>query len=550
MKRIALLVLLVLIPASAFAQSTRRYIVVTRQPAAEALQRLRGDDFEPRQQQRVRQFKNINAFAADLTEDEVATLEESDSVRWVEPVIERHLLADTITPGAQTTPYGLNMVHATDVWPVTRGLALGANTKIRVAVIDTGIRFTENDLKGVYRGGFNFITGTENPYDDHGHGTHVSGTIAAADDGAGVVGVAPQIELYGLKVLNQCGSGSSENTILAVEWIIAKKAQIGGNWIINLSLGSDTPSDAEKAEFQKAADAGILVFAASGNGYEGAEGLAYPAGYPTVIAVGAVDSASQVADFSQRGVDLKIVAPGVEVLSTFVSEGLTTSDGRDFAVFDMDAKRSNGDAICFTRPTNVSNMPYVFCGYGGSAADFPSSVAGKIALIERGNAITFADKAKNAKAAGAIAAIIFNNVPGAFSGTLGTLTGASAVPYTVSLSQEDGKSLLTTLDARLTLSFGREGYALLQGTSMSSPHAAGVAALVWAVAPTASATTVANAIFNTARDLGSAGVDNVYGHGLVNALDAAKMLNPAAFSSGATPSTGPVTGRAPGRRGR
>jgi subtilisin family serine protease len=84
---------------------------------------------------------------------------------------------------------------------------------------------------------------------------------------------------------------------------------------------------------------------------------------------------------------------------------------------------------------------------------------------------------------------------------------------------------------------------------MATPHAAAVAALAWAAAPTASATAVTNAVINTAKDLGDPGVDTVYGHGLVNALDAAKQLNPGAFGSAGTPAPTVPGGRVPGRRG-
>ncbi len=548
MKRSALLLLLVsLVPVGAFAQATHRYIVVTRQTASQSLTAIRNDDWQPRAGADIREFKNLNAFAADLTDDEVAALKASRNVRWVEPVLERHLLSDKIVEGQQTTPYGVNMVHAPDVWPVTRGQSVDGKTIIHVAVIDTGIRYTEPELKNAYKGGFNFVAGNANPYDDQGHGTHVSGTIAAADDGSGVVGVAPNVELYGLKVLDQCGSGSTENIIAGVDWVITKKSQVGGNWIINLSLGSDSPSAAEQTMFQHAFDAGILTFAASGNGHieNPVDGLSYPAGYSTVVSVGAIDSTSTVADFSQRGPDLKLVAPGVDVLSTFVSEALATNDGRQYSIIQMNASKANGDSFCFTRPTITST--FVFCGLG-NPAEFPASVRGKVALVERGD-LTFADKAKNAKTAGAIAMIVYNNVPGSFSGTLGTLTSTTLVPYSVSMSQEDGVALKATASATVTFSFGLEGFALLGGTSMASPHAAGVAALVWAVAPTASATAIADAMEATATDLGAGGFDNVYGNGLVNALNAAKQLNPAAFGSGVTPASGPVTGRRPGRRG-
>jgi len=88
-----------------------------------------------------------------------------------------------------------------------------------------------------------------------------------------------------------------------------------------------------------------------------------------------------------------------------------------------------------------------------------------------------------------------------------------------------------------------ELFALLNGTSMSTPHAVGAAVLVWAVSPNSTATNVATALEQTAKDLGTAGQDTTYGYGLVDALAAAKQLNPAAFAPA------PVAGRMPGRRG-
>jgi subtilisin family serine protease len=124
------------------------------------------------------------------------------------------------------------------------------------------------------------------------------------------------------------------------------------------------------------------------------------------------------------------------------------------------------------------------------------------------------------------------------------------MPPFVFISAADGAALKTTPNATLRMLYGYEGYELMSGTSMATPHAAAVAALAWSVAPDATATAVANAVINTAKDLGDPGVDNTYGHGLVNALDAAKQLNPAAFGSGATPPPQvPRAGRAPGRRG-
>jgi subtilisin family serine protease len=541
MKRNALLLLLALVPVTTFAESTGRYIVVTTAPARNAIRSLRGDNFEPGADAHVRSFTSINGFAADLTESEVAELKRSRHVRWVEPVVDRYVLADTIVDGTQTIPFGVHMVHAPEVWPVTKGLSVDSTKRpINVVVIDTGIRYTMNELKGVYKGGYNVLNGTDNPMDDHGHGTHVSGTIAAADDGTGVVGIAPAINLWGVKNMNECGKGNSEDSIRAMDWVVAKKAEIGGNWVVNMSYGWNVPSAAERIAIQRATSQGVLVFAASGNGYDDnpVEGIIFPAGYPEVVSVGAVDSTATVAPFSQRGPSLKLVAPGLEVLSPIVAPQVGTNDGRSFAVSEFGAATSTGDTMCFSHATITANV--VFAGYG-RPGDFPAGVAGKIALIERGlpegstTTMTFAEKAKNAKLAGAVGAIIYNNVDGGLPGFLGTLTSPSLVPYTVGMSREDGLALRATSNAVVTMSFGRESYSLGAGTSMASPHAAGVGALVWAVAPGATASQVATAILDTATDLGAPGVDNVYGYGVPNAFEAAKRLNNGAFHTKGDP---------------
>ena len=556
MKRCLLLVLTVVIfPASVFAQATREYIVVTRQQGHAALQALRNDDWSPRAgMESVREFKYVPGFTVELTDEEVAQLKKSRTVRWVEPVLERHALSDTITAGTQIAPYGVNMVHAPDVWPVTKGKAVDGKTPIRVAVIDTGVRYNTPELKGAYKGGYDFIARTADPYDDEGHGTHVAGTIAAADDGAGVVGIAPQVELYALKVLNACGSGSTTNIIQAIEWVISKKTEIGGNWIINMSLGSQQPSDAEQLAVQHASDAGVLVFAAAGNDYDTyPDTLSYPAAYSTVVSVGAIDSTKAIASFSQRGTDLKVVAPGVDVLSTFIGGHVTTGDGRRYVGALASAANSKGDPVCLTSPT-VAAVPYVYCGFG-AAGDFPASVRGKIALVQRGpigdSAIKFVDKVKNAKTAGAVGVVLFDHTDEMVFGPGFTIQSASEVLPTIMVTKADGAALQTTPDATLSVGVSTDDYlfALLGGTSMACPHAVGVAALAWAVAPTATATAIANAMMMTATDLGTAGFDTTFGNGLVNAANAAKQLNPAAFGSGATPTGGKVTGRAPGRRG-
>jgi subtilisin family serine protease len=556
MKRAILSVLLLIVPFTAFAASapTQAVIVMMKQSGRLSVKSL-STSFDPNvsaDERDVRDLPGIHGFAANLTSDEIASLKASGNVISIEPDYERHAFADTITAGQQTTPYGLTAIDATPVWAVTRGKSLSNGPAIHVAIIDTGIDYNYSELSAAFKGGHNFVGRNEDPLDDNGHGTHVAGTIAAANDGSGVVGIASDVDLYSLKVLDTCGSGRTSDIISAVDWVVQKKKEIGGNWIINLSLGSDEPAAAEQNEFDAANAAGILVFAASGNSYSGTDGLAYPAGYPSVVSVGAVDTTNTIATFSQRGADLKLVAPGVSVLSTFVTPMVATSDGRKIAATRADYADSTDSnklvpllfSACPPNTTGISST-FVVCGLG-NPADFPASVKGKIALVQRGT-LTFIDKAANAAKAGAIGIVVYNNADGALNAALGTTAKtAAAIPATapfLGITQADGQSLLATPNATISMSNGFEQFAIEAGTSMSTPHAVGAAALVWAVSPNSTATNIATALEQTAKDLGTPGQDTTYGYGIVDALAAAKRLNPSAFSPGV------VHGRIPGRRG-
>jgi len=559
MKRAAFIALLFIAPLTAFAAAPTQAVIVMTKPSTHFAAKSLSAMFDPNisaDERDLRELPGINGFAANLTDAEIAALKASGTTVSIEPDLERHALADTVTAGKQTTPYGVTDVNAPGVWPVTRGKSLANGPAIHVAIIDTGIDYNNPELSGVFKGGFNFVARSGDPLDDAGHGTHVAGIIAAANDAAGVVGIASDVDVYSLKVLDTCGSGRTSDIISAVQWVVDKKKEIGGNWIINLSLGADNASGSEQAQFQTAADAGILVFAASGNGYPDSVGLAYPAAYPTVVSVGAVDSTNTVTSFSQRGTDLKVVAPGLDVLSTYVSPLVGTNDGRKFAAVRADYTDDSPDnndlpfSACPPNTTNISST-FVNCGLGGTA-DFPAAVKGKIALVQRGTN-TFFEKAQNAYKAGALAVVMYDNkvedVPfrPIFATSAKTaLTIPASAPFLM-ISQADGQAILTTPNATITMTSGFESFQLLAGTSMACPHAVGAAALVWASSPNSTAANVATALEQTAKDLGAPGKDDTYGYGLVSALDAAKMLNPTAFGTG--PVIGPVTGRMAGRRG-
>lgn len=545
MKRFTAVILSVLFATSAFAATeTQRYQVATRaaMPATRIGIMIRS--IEGTSQTRARNittFQSVNGFAADLTAEEAAALSKSDNVLYVEPAVERHAFdvtvpasdSDTVNPFAQTVPFGIDLVRAREVWPVTRGQG------INVVVIDTGIDYKHPELASVYAGGYNSYDPANPPMDDNNHGTHVSGTIAAADNNVGVVGVAPGVKLWSVKVLNSSGSGSSDRIISALDWVIDKKNTLGGNWIINLSLGSSTPSSLERVAFGRAIDAGILICAASGN--ESTTGVPapvdYPAAYANVLAIGAVDSSRAIATFSNQGPQLALVAPGVNVLST-VPVGKGTSAG-----VQSNAGSFSGAEVELSKKGSFTGG-FVDCGTG-NPGDFPASVSGKIAVIKRGT-LTFNAKAHNAVAAGAAAIIIYNNDTSGLSFTLKNDADPTATtfnwPVTIAISLADGQTLLSKGSGQITITDKADDYDVFSGTSMATPHAVGVAALVWASAPNDTAAQIRAAMTSTAVDLGDGGYDNVFGNGLLNALSAAKMVAPAKFGSGGTPV--PASGKA------
>lgn len=546
-KRTLSCVAAVLFAVPTFAADLGRYIVVTNRPARQITRLVPMQDSVADRD--VILYESINGYAADLSADEVAALRQSPDVRYVEPVKERHAFeidapvasSETRNITGQTVPYGIDLVHARDVWPVAKGAT------INVVVTDTGIDLAHEDLKNVYAGGYDFVQKDDTPQDEAGHGTHVAGTIAAADNNVGVVGVAPNVKIWSARVLNAKGSGTTADVIAAIDWAISKKRALGGNWVMNLSLGSSDASTAEAAAFKRAVNEGILVVAASGNESTATlpAPVAYPAAYEGVVAVGAVDSKKAIADFSNQGPEVALVGPGVSVLSS-----LPTGSG-EIAYVTMGSSVVSAGTLTGS-PKGTLTGDVVDCKLG-KVGDFPSSVRGKIALIQRGD-IRFSEKTRNAKSAGAAAVIIYNNQDSALNWTLVNDDEPDAAtfawPLTVGVTQEDGAKLVAAIGSPFTITYRSDDYGTLSGTSMATPHVAGTAALVWSVAPNADAAAVKLALTQTASDLGAAGKDNVYGAGLVDALAAAKQLNPAAFANPSTPAPTPRSGRKVLIRGR
>jgi serine protease len=550
MKRLLTLLLLIALPVAA--APANRYIVSMRdgaeyRPAIQALANGGSD------RHAVRELGIINGFAATLTAKEVADLWGSKDVLDIEPVLERHLLdaGRTLAPQPtlnpltlnQIVPYGIDLIHAREVWPHARG------ANVNVAIFDTGIATNHPDLAPNIAGGYSTLTQNGNVFDDHGHGTHVAGTIAAADNNFGVVGVAPQARLWPVKVLGPDGTGTTEDIIVAADWVLSKKEELGGNWVVSMSLGAGQPSTREGAAFRRLADNNVLAVAASGNG--GNSELDYPAGYPSVLSVGAVDSGVKITWFSNGGGTLGVVAPGLDVLSSVL---VHSNPNAEVAAGSL---RIGGLPLKESRRGDV-HAEIVDCGYGEPGSCL-GNANGKIAVMRRGMNIYFAEKVRNAMDSGAIGAAIYNyddEPTGAWSLVRPICDVdynchndpddvAFNWPVVVKLNKSDGEKLLQKGGA-ITISSFDDDYGRKSGTSMATPHVAGVAALLWSLDPKASALDLRRAIELTAQDLGQKGFDSVMGNGLVDALAAAKALAPAAFGLPEAPLPSPARRRPTG----
>lgn len=267
-----------------------------------------------------RSFRLVPAVAARVPRSELAALRRNPRIDRIEPDLEVHASDAEMDNVWGVGRIGGAFAHA--------GAHRGAG--VRVAVIDTGIDYNHPDLNANYAGGWDFVNDDNDPWDDDGHGTHVAGTIAAEDDGYGAVGVAPDVRLYALKVLDANGSGSFSDVIAAVEWCIDE-----GIHITNNSYGSSgNPGSIVKSAFDRAAAAGILMVAAAGNSGTSSgttDSVEYPARFSSVLAVAATTSSDARASFSSTGPDVEIAAPGQAIYSTIPDNRYASWSGTSMA---------------------------------------------------------------------------------------------------------------------------------------------------------------------------------------------------------------------------
>ena len=449
---------------------------------------------------------NQRAVAARIPAQALKGLQRNPSIEYIEVDAPRF-------PMSQTTPWGIPMVQAdSDL------LSDAATGDTLVCIIDSGYSNGHEDLPDLGAGDASPNSGTGDPLATSTichHGTHVAGTIAASANNIGVIGVNPNgnVGLHIVKVFEDdanspsgCGWGYSSNLVAALDACIAAGTDAGAKTIVNMSLGGPTKNRTEQRAFTSAYNAGVLSIAAAGN--DGNTRHSYPASYDSVISVAAVDSALVVADFSQQTSQVELAAPGVAVRST-VTMDTGTEESLDVGGSGYEATGMEGSA-------QVSATGALFRCEAIDGLGSPGDCAGaggKVCLISRGD-ISFAEKALECESAGGVGVVIFNNTTALFSGTFGD--SIVSIPG-IGISGSDGAILGGKLGQSATISNTAGHYAYYDGTSMATPHVAGVAALVWSHDLNCTNADIRSALASTAFDLGTAGRDNAYGYGLVQA---------------------------------
>ncbi|HWB73287.1 MAG TPA: S8 family serine peptidase [Egibacteraceae bacterium] len=338
-----LLTLAVAMPTAAAEVQQRERIVVGFHDTVQD-PHVAARDFERRHGGRVTFVYEhaLKGFAGEFPRSSLAGIERDRRVRFVE----LDLLAHTYS---QETPTGVQRVFADDNAEIDIDGSDDFRVDVDVAVIDTGIDLDHADLHVVAStdcsGGSPLTAscGTGGD-DDNGHGTHVAGSVAALDDGSGVVGVAPGARLHAVRVLRADGSGYISWIVAGIDYVTERAATIE---VANMSLGCECTSQAMDEAIAASVDAGVAYAVAAGNSDADAETFS-PANHPDVITVSALadfdgepggvgaptcraDEDDTLAGFSNFGALVEAAAPGVCIRSTWNDGGYHTISGTSMA---------------------------------------------------------------------------------------------------------------------------------------------------------------------------------------------------------------------------
>lgn len=241
-------------------------------------------------------------------------------VKYVEP---HYLLLPNVIPNDTYYPeyqWNMPMIDMEKAWDINKG-----RNDVLVAIVDTGIDLNHPEFKGKLATGYNVLTGSSSPMDDNGHGTHVAGIIAAqSNNREGVAGMTWENKIMSIKGIGGDGSGSSVDIAKGIKW-----ATDHGAKVINLSVGNYNPSQVLHEAITYAYGKDVVMIAATGN--DNSSQPSYPATYPEVLGVSAIDTKGNRANFSNFGSSVGVVAPGVDIPSTYIDQDYAELSGTSMA---------------------------------------------------------------------------------------------------------------------------------------------------------------------------------------------------------------------------
>ena len=284
---IALALEVAALPAGASAtETTSPYVVVLKSTVSDANSQADSLAAQDGFVDRFVYAAALKGFAANLTPTQVSELQANSSVAYLEPDTSSTATGMVSLAAGETDPAGIRRIGAATTTQAH------AASGVNVAVLDTGIDLANADLNAT--NGTNCV-GSGNAQDDNGHGTNVAGIIAAKDQGAGVVGVAPGTKLYAVKVLGKNGSGTLSQILCGINWVTANAAALNIK-VVNMSIAGPgandnncgrTNNDAEHQAICNSIAAGVTYVAAAGNSTTTLASY-IPAAYPEVLTVTAM----------------------------------------------------------------------------------------------------------------------------------------------------------------------------------------------------------------------------------------------------------------------
>ncbi|OCA87252.1 S8 family peptidase [Pseudobacillus wudalianchiensis] len=314
-------------------------------------------------------FKSYSKTTTEL----IQYFKQNHQIRFAEPhyIYLQNEVNDTYYQNYQ---WNLPAIRTEVGWNVTRG-----SKKIKIAVVDTGVDLNHPDLSRRLTKGYNALSPKDPPQDDNGHGTHVAGIIASVpNNGVGVAGITWYNPIIPVKVLNSEGTGGSFDVSKGIHW-----AADHGADVINLSLGNYQPSAVMEEAIRYAMKKDVVVVSAAGN--DNSSQPSFPAAYPGVLGVAAVDWEGRRAPFSNYGDYIDIAAPGVHIASTFFQGQYASLSGTSMAaphvsalaglIRSIDPNLRNTEVMnIMTRTTQQTERPRPAVYYGNGVIDNTSAL--------------------------------------------------------------------------------------------------------------------------------------------------------------------------------